>query len=84
LQPLAEKVGMSPRNFARVFTRQVGIPPGRFVERARHYFEQTQEPISRVAQRCGYSTAEGMRLTFDRHLGISPRDYRRRSTTAAV
>jgi transcriptional regulator GlxA family with amidase domain len=30
---------MSPRNFARVFTRQVGMTPGRFVEQSRleHY-----------------------------------------------
>jgi transcriptional regulator GlxA family with amidase domain len=89
VETLAEKVGMSPRNFARVFTRQVGITPGRFVEqlrleRARHYLEDTQRPVSEVAECCGYTTAEGMRLAFDRHLGVSPREYRRRFSSSTV
>jgi transcriptional regulator GlxA family with amidase domain len=80
---------MSPRNFARVFTRQVGMTPGRFVEqsrleRARHYLEDTQRPVSEVAECCGYTTAEGMRLAFDRHLGVSPREYRRRFSSSTV
>jgi transcriptional regulator GlxA family with amidase domain len=89
VETLADKVGMSPRNFARVFTRQVGITPGRFVEqsrleRARHYLEDTQLPVSEVAECCGYTTAEGMRLAFDRHLGVSPREYRRRFASSTV
>jgi transcriptional regulator GlxA family with amidase domain len=89
VETLAEKVGMSPRNFARVFTRQVGLTPGRFVEqlrleRARHYLEDTQLPVSEVAECCGYTTAEGMRLAFDRHLGVSPREYRRRFASSTV
>ena len=89
VKTLAEKVGMSPRNFARVFTRLVGMTPGRFVEqsrleRARHYLEDTQRPVSEVAECCGYTTAEGMRLAFDRHLGVSPREYRRRFASSTV
>ena len=89
VETLAEKVGMSPRNFARVFTRQVGMTPGRFVEqlrleRARQYLEDTERPVSEVAERCGYTTAEGMRLAFDRHLGVSPREYRRRFASSTV
>ena len=32
---LASRLSMSPRNFFRVFVREVGMTPGRFVERAR-------------------------------------------------
>jgi len=89
VETLAENVGMSPRNFARVFTRQVGITPGRFVEqsrleRARRHLEETHLPVSQVAERCGYTTREGMRLAFDRHLSISPREYRRRFSTSTT
>ena len=86
---LAERALMSPRNFARVFTRQVGLPPGRFIEQcrlefARQCLEQTDSPITDVARRCGYGTSDGMRLAFDRHLGVSPREYRRRFFTSTV
>jgi len=82
---LARRAGMSRRNFARVFTQEVGVSPGKFVERARlerarHYLEQTTTPIGRVAHQCGYRTSDGMRVAFDRHLGISPREYRQRFT----
>ena len=38
--------------------------------------------ISQVAKECGYRTADGMRVAFDRNLGVGPREYRRRFTTS--
>ena len=35
VENLAEKVAMSPRNFTRVFTRDAGVPPARYVTEAR-------------------------------------------------
>ena len=86
---LAERVGMSTRGFSRVFNREVGMAPGRYVEQcrlevARQWLEDTQAPLSEIASRCGYGTADGMRLAFERNLGLSPRAYRQRfSTTKA-
>jgi len=34
--------------------------------------------VHRVAEECGYRTRDGMRLAFDRNLGVAPREYRRR------
>lgn len=87
VEALAERFGMSPRNFTRVFTRQVGVPPGRYVEqcrleRARQYLEETDEPLSEISARCGYTTPDGLRLAFDRNLGVGPRAYRGRFTSA--
>jgi transcriptional regulator GlxA family with amidase domain len=87
VEALARHVGMSPRNFSRVFTRDVGMAPGRFVEQcrleaARQWLESSQLSLSEVAERCGYTTADGLRLAFERHLGVSPRDYRQRFSTA--
>lgn len=87
IETLAERFNMSPRNFTRVFTRQVGMTPGRYVEQcrlesARQYLEQSEVVLSQVAKRCGYSTPDGLRLAFDRHLGVSPREYRKRFTTS--
>lgn len=87
VEALAERYNMSPRNFTRVFTRQVGVAPGRYVEqcrleRARQYLEETDEPLSEISARCGYSTPDGLRLAFDRNLGVAPRAYRKRFSSA--
>ena len=83
VEALAERFHMSPRNFTRVFTREVGVPPGRYVEqcrleRARQLLEETDRPMSEISACCGYATADGLRLAFERNLGTSPRAYRRR------
>ena len=80
---LAARVGMSPRNFARVFTREVGETPARYVERARleaarRRLEESDAPIERVADACGFGTAETMRRVFQRSLLVSPAEYRGR------
>jgi transcriptional regulator GlxA family with amidase domain len=80
---LAARTAMSPRNFARVFTREAGVTPGDFVEAARldaarGRLEETGAPIERVAHACGFGTAEHMRRAFQRRLHVSPQDYRAR------
>jgi len=35
-------------------------------------------PVGEIAHACGYSTTDGMRLAFDRNLGVTPREYRLR------
>jgi transcriptional regulator GlxA family with amidase domain len=83
VETLARRAGMSPRNFSRVFAREVGMTPGRFVElsrleKARQSLEQSDLPISQVADLCGYGTSDGLRMAFERHVGVSPRAYRQR------
>ncbi len=80
---LAAHVGMSPRNFARVFRRESGCTPGKFVERARvdaarRLLEDGDHGLEAVALRCGFGSGEQMRRTFVRHVGVVPIDYRRR------
>ncbi|MGA8363568.1 MAG: helix-turn-helix domain-containing protein, partial [Solirubrobacteraceae bacterium] len=83
VEALALHAHMSPRNFARAFAAEVGITPGRYVERvrleaARHALEDTAQPIATVAAACGFGTPETMRRTFLRALGVAPAEYRRR------
>jgi len=87
VEALARHFHMSPRNFTRVFGKSVGVAPGRYVEqcrleRARQLLEETSEPLATIAERCGYATPDGLRVAFDRNLGVSPRAYRRRFATA--
>lgn len=80
---LAERSFMSPRNFARVFTGEVGMTPAAYVEslrleRARTLLETTDAQLEEVAARCGFGTVETLRRTFGRRLNVSPGDYRSR------
>jgi transcriptional regulator GlxA family with amidase domain len=80
---LAERVCMSPRNFARAFRREVGLTPAAYVEAARVEtariaLDGSQEPIEAVARRCGFGTVETMRRAFHRRLGVGPSSYRDR------
>ncbi|MBA9002345.1 MULTISPECIES: GlxA family transcriptional regulator [Thermomonospora] len=83
---LARRAGMSERHFSRVFARQTGIPPGRYVERsradaARRLLETTDHPIDRVARECGLGSPDTLYRIFRRYWRISPGDYRRRFHT---
>ena len=89
VESLAEKMSMSPRNFARAFARAAGETPGRYVQRARleaarRDLEESRRGVDQVALRCGFGSAETMRRTFVRHLKISPSDYRQRFRSARV
>lgn len=79
---LASRAAMSPRHFTRRFTAEVGMPPGAYVERirveaARRQLEQTDDTVTAIAARCGFGTAETLRRTFIRRLGVSPDHYRK-------
>jgi transcriptional regulator GlxA family with amidase domain len=87
VEALAQQACMSPRNFARVFTREVGITPGQFVERARvqearRQLEETPYGIEKIAAHCGFGSAETLRRVFGRTLHVSPAEYRRRFQTS--
>jgi transcriptional regulator GlxA family with amidase domain len=86
---LARRAAMSPRNFARVFTREVGKTPARFVasarvETARRLLEETSEPLEAVASRAGLGNPETLRRTFMRLVGIAPGQYRERFARSNV
>ncbi|MPY95215.1 MAG: helix-turn-helix domain-containing protein [Acidimicrobiia bacterium] len=80
---LAAAASMSTRHFVRVFSRQVGRTPGRYVEdvrleAARRELEVGLAGVDAVARACGFGTAETLRRMFVRRLGVSPTDYRKR------
>ena len=86
---LAERVAMSPRNFARVFGQEFGITPGRYllqlrVEAARRLLEQTDKSPMQVAIASGFRSVDVMRRAFLRALGTTPLRYRRHFQTPAA
>jgi transcriptional regulator GlxA family with amidase domain len=80
---LARRAGMSPRNFARVFVREIGTTPGEYVEllrveAARRTLEQSRDGVHQVADLHGFGSAETMRRAFARRLRVAPSAYRAR------
>jgi transcriptional regulator GlxA family with amidase domain len=78
---LAERAAMSPRNFARVFRREVGSSPAKHVEdlrleAARRQLESTARSLAQVASTSGFRSAEILRRAFMRRLGVTPGQYR--------
>jgi transcriptional regulator GlxA family with amidase domain len=79
---LAERVAMSPRNFARVFAKEMKTTPAKFVERlrveaARRRLEESQNSMETIASECGFGNVNSMRNVFQRALKIAPGQYRR-------
>jgi transcriptional regulator GlxA family with amidase domain len=88
VERLAERAGMSPRNFARRYTAQIGTTPARAVEAMRieaacRRLEESDMPAKRIAGDCGFGDEERMRRAFLRRLGVNPLDYRRRFAGSA-
>lgn len=82
VETMAEKAGMSARNFARVFRAETGTTPARFVEKlrleaARQYVETTALSIQQVAEKTGFSDPERMRVAFVKAYGQPPMVLRR-------
>jgi transcriptional regulator GlxA family with amidase domain len=82
VQSLAKRSAMSVRNFARVFARELGTTPARYVQRvrveaARRQLESTDHDVDAIATRCGFSSGELLRRSFLRQLRVAPGQYRR-------
>lgn len=83
VERLAERAGMSPRTFARVYAARMGVTPAKAVERirvesARRLLEQRTMSIAEVARRCGFGSHERLRRAFARMLLTTPTTYRQR------
>ncbi|WP_263145082.1 helix-turn-helix domain-containing protein [Pseudomonas sp. RIT-PI-AD] len=81
VERLAERLGMSPRHFARAYVAATGGTPAQTVETLRleaacRLLETTREPIKRIAETVGFGHEERMRRSFQRQLGTSPLGYR--------
>lgn len=84
---LAEKSMMSPRNFARVFLKETGITPAKYIEKvrletARRRLEESHLTIDEISGECGIGNADGLRRLFLRHMKTTPSDYRKNFASA--
>jgi transcriptional regulator GlxA family with amidase domain len=82
VEQLARRAGTSPRTFARRFRAVTGTTPHQWIlsQRvllAQRLLETSDEPVERIAVRCGFGSAAGLRQQFSRAVSASPQAYRR-------
>ena len=85
---LARAVDLSPGHLAEVFTREVGVPPHRYlverrVERATELLAGTDLPLTAIAYELGFASSSHFSRVFKSLVRATPRDYRRRARGAA-
>jgi len=80
---LAERSGLSPRHFSRLFHDEVGLTPAEWIENvriehAKTLFHDGNLAPKQVASQCGFGDIDTFRRAFVRRVGITPADYRKR------
>ena len=86
---LAARAGVSERHLSRLFLRELGVTPGRFVRQARteaaaHLLPGTDLTVEAIAGRCGFGTAEALRQAFVSAYGVAPSHYRATQSRAST
>jgi transcriptional regulator GlxA family with amidase domain len=77
---LASQAAMSVRTLSRLFVREMGITPSKFVEKvrvgiARNLLNNSRLGLATIAAQSGFGSEERMRRAFRRAYGTSPRAY---------
>jgi transcriptional regulator GlxA family with amidase domain len=85
---LAARAGLSPRHFARLFRLEIGLTPSAWVETvridaARRMLEAGERPKQAAAD-CGFGDIDTFRRAFQRQVGVTPAEYRRRYEVAGA
>lgn len=80
VEKLADRLGMSARHFTRVCLKEAKMNPGQFVDRmrveaARQMIDSSNFGLKEIADASGFHTADAMRRTFLRVLGITAGEY---------
>lgn len=78
---LAAQADVSVRHLTRLFREHLGEPPAKAIQRIRlevvaGLLTSTELPMSQVARRAGFSSAETMRQAFVHRYGITPSGFR--------
>ena len=80
---MAERCGMSLRSFHRRFVNAFRVTPHRFlqlkrIERAQRELRETSRSVEQIMGGVGVNDVAAFRRVFQRELGCSPAEYRRR------
>ena len=85
LEDLAGLVGLTTRHLSRAFRASFSETPMQYVvalrmEKAARMLTETRNPITEIALDCGFSHPQHFAASFNKAMGCSPSDFRRRSS----
>jgi len=88
LQSIADALHFSPYYLAHVFKKMTGYSPMQYLLRrrigeAQSLLISTDLPIGRVAEMVGYETQSYFNLQFSKHVGMSPKRFRKNYVVSA-
>ena len=80
VERLAERMGMSARHFSRVCLLETNMNPGQLVDRmrveaAQQMIDSSTMGLKEIAAACGFGSADSMRRSFLRVLGVTAGTY---------
>lgn len=80
VEDIAQTVGLERSYFTTLFTRQVGMSPGKYLQNHRmeiaaSLLTRDNCSVSTTALSVGYPDIYTFSKTFKRHFGVSPREY---------
>lgn len=86
VEELAKIVGLSPYYFSRQFRKYTNMSPHAYlidlrIAYARDMLASSQQTIEQIAERCGFSSVQHFIRCFHQHIGCSPREYRKQTST---
>jgi len=84
VESMARYSSMSPRNFHRRFTREVGQTPSKYIQtlrlfRAKSELELSQKSLDEISRDAGFTNSHQFRRSFIRSFQVSPTQYRNRN-----
>jgi transcriptional regulator GlxA family with amidase domain len=83
IDDLAQRAGMSTRNFTRRFRQATGEPPITYLHKlrincARQLLETDFKSVQQVCYEVGYEDIPFFRKIFKRYTGLAPKEYKQR------
>ncbi len=85
---MASHAGLEERTFLRRFKAATGMKPTGYaqhlrIEKARELLQLTRRPVDQIVWSVGYEDTAAFRRPFQRMIGLSPGNYRRRFEAGA-
>lgn len=89
LAEIAAAAALAPHHFLRTFRAGFGVTPHAYLtqqrlERARALLAGTDQSVLSICLSTGFSSASSFSALFSRHHGLSPRAYRRTTTSTST
>ncbi|MEM1159126.1 MAG: AraC family transcriptional regulator [Verrucomicrobiota bacterium] len=89
LSQMAEVAGISVSSVERLFRRNFGLTPYRYLQKTRlnaacRYLRSDQVELAQISTRCGFSDQTSMTRSFRQELKITPLKYRQRFSAKSL